>query len=128
MAACAAQFAEAEGMDGLVHSIEGNTKRYQQLFAEVIDAIMPKPTEASEPDVADILAHHVRAFCLTSPITQGFECPHGSWLLPPRAASAAYTRCRQWGEMGGRISVSWTIVAIQVHSLTSSLGFAGSGP
>ena len=53
------QFAEAEGMGRLVQSIEGNTKRYQQLFAEVIDDIMPKPTEASEPDVADILAHHV---------------------------------------------------------------------
>ena len=53
------QFAEAEGMGRLVQSIEGNTKRYEQLFAEVIDNIMPKPTEASEPDVADILAHHV---------------------------------------------------------------------
>ena len=47
-------------MEGLVHSIEGNTKRYQQLFAEVVDSIMPKPIEASAPDVADILAHHVR--------------------------------------------------------------------
>ena len=53
------QFAEAEGMGRLVESIEGNTKRYQQLFAEVIDDIIPRSTEASEPDVADILAHHV---------------------------------------------------------------------
>ena len=57
-AACP-QFADSEGLGKLVQSIEGNAKRYQHLFAEVADTIMPRATEAAEADVADILAQHV---------------------------------------------------------------------
>ena len=55
------QFAEKEGDDyvGLVERVENNTKRYLHLLAEIADGIMPTPIEAAEPDVADILAHHV---------------------------------------------------------------------
>jgi hypothetical protein len=42
-----------------VTKIESNTKRYLQIFAEAIDNLMPTPTEAAEPDIADILAMHV---------------------------------------------------------------------
>jgi hypothetical protein len=46
----------------LVENIEGNCKRYQYLFSEVIDDILPRATEAAEPDVADILALHVSSY------------------------------------------------------------------
>lgn len=46
--------------EGLVERVENNTKRYLHLLADIADEIMPTPTEAAEPDVADILAHHVR--------------------------------------------------------------------
>ncbi|GAX82599.1 hypothetical protein CEUSTIGMA_g10025.t1 [Chlamydomonas eustigma] len=49
---------EDESLKNLVENIEGNCKRYQYLFSEVIDDILPRATEAAEPDVADILALH----------------------------------------------------------------------
>ncbi len=63
------QFAnENESMGKLVESIEGNSKRYQHLFAEVADDLIPRSTAAEEPDVADILAHHVSGGGTATPL------------------------------------------------------------
>lgn len=47
----------------LVEKIESNTKRYLALFADAADDLLSalKATEAAEPDVADVLASHVRS-------------------------------------------------------------------
>lgn len=45
-------------MEAFVEKIEGNTRRYLHLFADKLDELVPVPTEAAEPDIADILAMH----------------------------------------------------------------------
>ncbi|KAG9012555.1 Mcm2-7 hexameric complex component [Tulasnella sp. 427] len=51
-----------KGITGLVSSIRGNTRRYTQLFCEVVDSIMPNPTVdiSMEEDPLDVILHQRR--------------------------------------------------------------------
>ncbi|KAG8937429.1 Mcm2-7 hexameric complex component, partial [Tulasnella sp. 408] len=51
-----------KGITGLVASIRGNTRRYTQLFCEVVDSIIPPPTVdiSMEEDPLDVILHQRR--------------------------------------------------------------------
>ncbi|KIO19909.1 hypothetical protein M407DRAFT_82167 [Tulasnella calospora MUT 4182] len=51
-----------KGITGLVAAIRGNTRRYTQLFCEVVDSIIPQPTVdiSMEEDPLDVILHQRR--------------------------------------------------------------------
>lgn len=61
-------------MASLVESVEGNTRRYQALFAEAADDLMrdvnlfpPSELQPVPQDVFDVLRAQVRTHCLANP-------------------------------------------------------------
>lgn len=91
---------DLEKMDPpLVRNIERNTKRYVELFARVIDKILPDPYEGTIDDDSDalqVILHHIRQ-CDESRRATGASITAPAGSTDPAAANGAATSERASG-------------------------------